>query len=485
MRELDNIVSIYKFIKHLTTSEKFKNVQYVISFAYGGISLGYSIISYLKVNKYKSSPTLITSHFSSKKKLRENSEVPISSTSEWFYDYIPSNFSAEINRLKKETGTILLADNNSTTLRTLSLCKMFLKKHKFNVQCAVVAFNYYNTVNYVLGSNSYEKMDYNWSTILDYEIIEEYVTAFNTWNSSEKSKIIEKVYFKNQQYNMFHNMEKKTGKMFKLCRVHNYIDLQTAINSGVNTIGIHAVNMNKDLYYINEENYQPKLKNIYNRKYPVSDYEVEGIKKMVKSNLSQVNIVLVLEAMVDIDVIITCIKLYGLKDVVKYVQFQCRVTESYIKTIRNKLRLQFIFAIGINQEDFIDYFEHLNSDISHTNDLLLLDMSKHQPDFINKKSINLCEKNNFDQLQINMQRIKLLQNIPILLAHDCDVKTLQSYYNLLKSHNIDVYGIDMQNGVELDISSQKYQLLQAHDGKVEIKIRKSPEKLKKWLQFEF
>ena len=33
----------------------------------------------------------------------------------------------------------------------------------------------------------------------------------------------------------------RTGKIFKLCRVHTSIDYSNAIENGVNMIGIHAV----------------------------------------------------------------------------------------------------------------------------------------------------------------------------------------------------------------------------------------------------
>ncbi|MBO1582886.1 hypothetical protein [Bacillus sp. XF8] len=67
MRELDNIVSIYKSVKSIIDNERFNSIDYVISFAYGGISLGYSLVSYLKVNNVrKLFPIIINCHYSSK-----------------------------------------------------------------------------------------------------------------------------------------------------------------------------------------------------------------------------------------------------------------------------------------------------------------------------------------------------------------------------------------------------------------------------------
>ena len=49
----------------------------------------------------------------------------------------------------------------------------------------------------------------------------------------------------------------RDNKIFKLCRVHNLEDYLTAVNNGVNMIGIHAVYTDFDAYRAAEEIYNP------------------------------------------------------------------------------------------------------------------------------------------------------------------------------------------------------------------------------------
>ena len=185
MRELDNLVSIYHSIKHIVSSEQEFNFDYVVQFFYGGAVLGYSIVSYLKVNNItKHIPKLLNSHYSSKKEIRFGTKLDV--------DYfIPFSHLHSLQKIKCGNNRILLFDNNSTTLKTLKDVKVFLEHYYNIVNCAVVSFNYVNLVNFKLNLKPYEELIEDWDDILNYQTAEEYITAFDTWGTSQKGTYLQ------------------------------------------------------------------------------------------------------------------------------------------------------------------------------------------------------------------------------------------------------------------------------------------------------
>ena len=185
MRELDNLVSIYHSIKHIVSSEQEFNFDYVVQFFYGGAVLGYSMVSYLKVNNItKHIPKLLNSHYSSKKEIRFGTKLDV--------DYfIPFSHLHSLQKIKCGNNRILLFDNNSTTLKTLKDVKVFLEHYYNIVNCAVVSFNYVNLVNFKLNLKPYEELIEDWDDILNYQTAEEYITAFDTWGTSQKGTYLQ------------------------------------------------------------------------------------------------------------------------------------------------------------------------------------------------------------------------------------------------------------------------------------------------------
>lgn len=185
MRELDNLVSIYHSIKHIVSSEQEFNFDYVVQFFYGGAVLGYSMVSYLKVNNItKHIPKLLNSHYSSKKEIRFGTKLDV--------DYfIPFSHLLSLQKIKCGNNRILLFDNNSTTLKTLKDVKVFLEHYYNIVNCAVVSFNYDNLVNFKLNLKPYEEPIEDWDDILNYQTAEEYITAFDTWGTSQKGTYLQ------------------------------------------------------------------------------------------------------------------------------------------------------------------------------------------------------------------------------------------------------------------------------------------------------
>ena len=188
MREEDNIVSIYRSVKLILSDSKQIDFDYVIPFFYGGSELGYSIVAFLEVNKITAKvPQLVNLHYSSKNEFRLGKKYGVET-------YIPATYHNCLAEIKNGNRSLLLFDNNSTTFRTLKDSKDYFEEYNNHVYSAVVAFNYNNLVDYLLGNKPDECIVYGWVSILYYGIVEEYVTAFDTWGTSEKGEILKQIY---------------------------------------------------------------------------------------------------------------------------------------------------------------------------------------------------------------------------------------------------------------------------------------------------
>ena len=168
----------------------FKSIFQIIEdkFDYGGSELGYSIVAFLEVNKITAKvPQLVNLHYSSKNEFRLGKKYGVET-------YIPATYHNCLAEIKNGNRSLLLFDNNSTTFRTLKDSKDYFEEYNNHVYSAVVAFNYNNLVDYLLGNKPHECLVDGWESILDYGIVEEYVTAFDTWGTSEKGEILKQIY---------------------------------------------------------------------------------------------------------------------------------------------------------------------------------------------------------------------------------------------------------------------------------------------------
>ena len=59
---------------------------------------------------------------------------------------------------------------------------------------AVAAIYYSNISKYLLGKKS-EPLIAEWENILDFKPVTDYITAFNTWGTSKKGRIIESIFY--------------------------------------------------------------------------------------------------------------------------------------------------------------------------------------------------------------------------------------------------------------------------------------------------
>lgn len=276
----------------------------------------------------------------------------------------------------------------------------------------------------------------------------------------------------------------RDNKIFKLCRVHNLEDYLTAVNNGVNMIGIHAVYTDFDAYRAAEEIYNPIERPIIrtHKNLPIADYEVDAISYLADNVDGQIPIALVLEKDLSCEGIAECLRLYNLSDKNPLLQLQYRINNERFPEITRTLSKKMICTIGLNQEDFDEYFAFLNRVLDPDNDFILIDFSKHQPDYLTKKMGISSET----KMNVLMKRVKCLKksSIPLLIADDTTVEKMAKYIRYLSINDIELAGIDMQNSVEQSKEAQCYTLSDVC-GKREfqIKVRKSDEKLRPWRDF--
>ena len=276
----------------------------------------------------------------------------------------------------------------------------------------------------------------------------------------------------------------RDNKIFKLCRVDNLEDYLTAVNNGVNMIGIHAVYTDFDAYRAAEEIYNPIERPIIrtHKNLPIADYEVDAISYLADNVDGQIPIALVLEKDLSCEGIAECLRLYNLSDKNPLLQLQYRINNERFLEITRTLSKKMICTIGLNQEDFDEYFAFLNRVLDPDNDFILIDFSKHQPDYLTKKMGISSET----KMNVLMKRVKCLKksSIPLLIADDTTVEKMAKYIRYLSINDIELAGIDMQNSVEQSKEAQCYTLSDVC-GKREfqIKVRKSDEKLRPWRDF--
>ncbi|MFA6939525.1 MAG: hypothetical protein WCQ54_00865 [Clostridiaceae bacterium] len=188
MREQDNIVSIYRSVKLISSNSAKIDFDYVIPFFYGGSELGYSIVAFLQVNEITQKiPRLMNCHYSSKKEHRLGKKYEVDT-------FISKTYYGYLKEIRDGNLKLLLFDNNSTTFRTLMDSRTYFEKYNNSVYSAVVSFNYNNLVDYLMDNKPYESVVDGWGNLLDYGIVEEYITAFDTWGTSEKGEYLKEIY---------------------------------------------------------------------------------------------------------------------------------------------------------------------------------------------------------------------------------------------------------------------------------------------------
>lgn len=476
--ELDNYNTIYEAVYNIIDNLKVKaqKIDKVIYFAYGGISLGYAFKTIMK-ELFDKNVELLPSHYSSK---RNNTESGI-------IDRIP-RFKCGENGWMDES-TVLLLDNNVTTFKTLSTSKSYLQKRGNKVYCAVAEVDYKNIYKWLLGKGEYEEMCHNWFDVIDAKPIMNYFSAYNTWGTSETSALLEQLYSQDFIFQNTDNLipRKIHSEHRKICRIHNVYDLRLAMEMGATMIGIHAVISCKDKYYKIEDYHGIKVE--YYPNLPVPDYEIESIRYMVRCLPDGVMPILIIENKLSVEDIMKVINIYGLNVFKCGIQMQFRTNIEYINKIIEMGFERVIVAVGLMQKDVKEYLEFVDKALRTSKDLILLDMSRHQPHVIvNEKVIDKYDvsfETKYNCLNRIVSCLKKLET-SVLLADDIMPDKMILCQLMLLSQGVNIIGLDMQNNIEVDKTEQKYcKIKENKTSKYHYaKIRKSVEKIKKWNIFE-
>lgn len=476
--ELDNYNTIYEAVYNIIDNlkEKAQKIDKVIYFAYGGISLGYAFKTIMK-ELFDKNVELLPSHYSSK---RNNTESGI-------IDRIP-RFKCGENGWMDES-TVLLLDNNVTTFKTLSTSKSYLQKRGNKVYCAVAEVDYKNIYKWLLGKGEYEEMCHNWFDVIDAKPIMNYFSAYNTWGTSETSALLEQLYSQDFIFQNTDNLipRKIHSEHRKICRIHNVYDLRLAMEMGATMIGIHAVISCKDKYYKIEDYHGIKVE--YYPNLPVPDYEIESIRYMVRCLPDGVMPILIIENKLSVEDIMKVINIYGLNVFKCGIQMQFRTNIEYINKIIEMGFERVIVAVGLMQKDVKEYLEFVDKALRTSKDLILLDMSRHQPHVIvNEKVIDKYDvsfETKYNCLNRIVSCLKKLET-SVLLADDIMPDKMILCQLMLLSQGVNIIGLDMQNNIEVDKTEQKYcKIKENKTSKYHYaKIRKSVEKIKKWNIFE-
>lgn len=470
MKELDDPQIIYRSVASIVERTLNGGARYnsVVVFPYGGIDLGYALNAVYSARtglKDADKRLNITScYYSSKKKLRGECLELCQTEVFDLFSWIPPSQRNSFKETLSSAGKVLLYDHNATTFGTLQTARDCVGAIGGDVDVAVATVNFENLANCLLGMPNSECMIAGWESILSHNPVAEYVSAFNTWGTSDKSKLLHELFCsKREMPSEAKNYRKPSHKNeFKVCRVHNTFDLDLSIANGATMIGIHAVTHDVNGYLEQQRKFflsGPEPNASDESFLPLPLLEIDGIREMQYKIPDWVCQVIIFERAYEPRKIKQMLEYLGINPLRCLVQLQCRVEASYLERLRNGLGVGIIASIGIQQKDFTDYLEMLHEVLRVKGDFILLDMSKHQPDFIVDPTS--CRVHAVDgKIQILSELSEQLKQlaIPLLIADDLSVSDFRKVLKAIKGMNIPFAGIDTQNSLEVPRFEQIYQL---------------------------
>lgn len=473
MRELDDKQAIFESVE-LVLDESLKCgtiFHGIVTFPYGAIELGFALNAVARVRRGLSIPVWHC-HFSSQKLRREKLSVDVNGA--FLLSFIAHRHRERFVRAAREGAMVLLFDNNVTTFGTLGHARRALDQLGFKVRCAAVAANYDNFTRYALGQHAEQPIS-GWSDTLDFPVVREYVTAFNTWGTSEKARHLESL-FARRSFNLepTFSIHSRSNRILKVCRVHNIVDLGTALEAGATMIGIHAVRGDLDTYCRGEIAHGAPAMTVSSdeSELPLAHFEVPAIRAMIRSIPAGLDVVLVVERAHDLSELESICMQYGLLPSGTFLQIQSRVTSDYLRGIADKFKGT-IVTIGLEQHDFVDYLRSVSVGLDRAKDCLLVDMSKHQPDHISSRSalVKLSDGEKGDLLDRFAPALGQC-GLRVFVADDSPVESLVLLANRLASGGVYVFGVDTQNALELCSEEQGYKAVVASGAQYHARVRK-------------
>ncbi len=469
-RELDNPLEVLDLMQGIRNERVAgREPSAVASLAYGGTDLVYAYKAVVDL-----ACTIIHIHFSSKDFLRGKMVRSELSEQFWLRKKVPPRMRHILEAVPGNGPSMLVLDNNVTTFESIRSVKTALRLLGWNVRAAVDSFYIDNMVDYLVGNDAEELIE-DWYAQLDYSVSKEYVSAFSTWGTGQKAALLEKAYYRPEAaFSTSEVQSKQLDKYLlvplKLCRVHNLVDLEVAKAIGACQIGIHAVYSDQLKYLEQHSSYKPIYPiNRVVEGLPISWYELQSIQEMV-SQLKGIAPVVLFEERTPLPKMLECLKIFGITEAERVLQFQHRVDSAFIEMVK-KTGVKVIATVGFQQQDFRSYFQMLASELS-VDDVILIDFSQYQPDLISGAQVGLPITNKEAFLN-EVAPLLALSDVPIMVADHASRKAMTRLREILVDHSVNFAGFDIQNVVEAPRSEQRYVLIDGKDGPHQGLVRKS------------
>lgn len=478
MRELDDVSAVVDFIGQLEIDLP-AQPETVIFFPCGATDAGILMRAFAKS---KGRPTsFIPCYFSTKKKLRGETPATKKTDLPELTNYVPKRYRNEMEKLYCGGKEILLVDNNFCTLGTVHSVARTLTVFENRVFSGVVAGDFANAARYLANEGPHEPLVQDWQRVLAVTCVKDYVTAFNTWGSAEKHTLLSDLFDRRSKP---HNVKTQSRPdrprsnqgIFKVCRVHNRVDLDVVLSGGANFVGIHAVDGNRLAYLEQSLQRRPqKPPQGLSSDLPVPLYEISGIRDMVQSMPGDVGRALVVENLLPPAQLRDLFELYGLDIRWDTVQLQHRLTAEYVAALREMEIGPIIAALGFHQADFRQSAAFLAQTLNPERDHILVDFSHHQPDMITADGANDLEYSG----ALAQQRARILASQPmqILLANDGTPQQMRTLVDIMQGEGASIAGVDMQNALEIPKEQQLFAML---ENDVQVLMRKCPDKTALW-----
>lgn len=156
--------------------------------------------------------------------------------------------------------------------------------------------------------------------------------------------------------------------------------------------------------------------------------------------------ILIIENKLSVEDIMKVINIYGLNVFKCGIQMQFRTNIEYINKIIEMGFERVIVAVGLMQKDVKEYLEFVDKALRTSKDLILLDMSRHQPHVIvNEKVIDKYDvsfETKYNCLNRIVSCLKKLET-SVLLADDIMPDKMILCQLMLLSQGVNIIGLDM------------------------------------------
>jgi hypothetical protein len=456
----------------------------LIDFPSGALDLGLAFRVIARLTRPEK-PAVGLAHmaYSSKNAVRGLAEHG-APTMEHLMSRVPKHFQERIHEWLDGDGTVVLYDNNVTTFSTLAEVKRLLgRRAPARIRAAVACVNYENIARH-LGGAAAEPLCDGWEEVLDLRPVADYVTAFATWGTSAKTQALHRMYATLPATAPQLPVPLGDGQdwLFKVCRVHNAVDLAAVVRAGANAIGVHAVSPREPAYSRSQARHMPILPSSATAvaDLPLAHHETASVRAMTAALPEGLVVAVVMEVVPTAGDWLRILTELALP-ASSALQLQCRVTTEELGLLREAVTGGLICAIGADQADFAAYFRFLDDRLDPATDHILVDSSTHQPDLITRAQDtpdaagSPLPQPTGDPLPAAAMRGN---RVPVLVADDVPADVLLERCRSLRRQGVRVAGCDTQNSVEVPKPAQRYRLVGS--GAVQALVRKSPDLLAPW-----